>query len=160
MSSFVKHCHACQSTKPSKMPNPHIGNFPVPEKRFSHIHIDVCRPLPPSKGCKYLLMVVDRCTRYVDAIPMVEATTEACANALLHSWVSRHGVAAACTSDNGVEFVSKVWKVMQNKLGVQLNYTPLYSPQSNGLVERQNSTIKTSLKAALVKMGRIQRKLV
>ena len=153
MNTFVKNCHACQSTKPSKMPNPHIGHFPVPEKRFSHIHIDVCGPLPPSRGFKYLLMVVDRCTRYVDAIPMAEATTEACANALLHSWVSRHGVASACTSDNGVEFVSKVWKIMQAKLGVQLNYTPLYSPQSNGLVERQNSTLKTSLKAALVKMG-------
>ena len=84
---------------------------------------------------------------------MCEATTEACANAVLHSWVSRHGVASACTSDNGVEFVSKVWRTMSSKLGVQLNYTPLYSPKTNGLAERQNSTLKTSLKAALMKMG-------
>ena len=34
-----------------------------------------------------------------------------------------------------------------------MNYTPLYSPQSNGLVERQHATLKTSLKAALVDMG-------
>ena len=38
-------------------------------------------------------------------------------------------------------------------MGIKLNYTPLYSPQTNGLVERQNSTIKTSLKAALLQMG-------
>ena len=153
MGNYVKNCHECQSTKISKLKNPHVGHFPVPDKRFSHIHIDVCGPLPPSKGFKYLLMVVDRSTRYVDAIPMVEATSEACANALLHSWVSRHGVASVCTSDNGVEFVSRIWKIMQNKLGVQLKYTPLYTPQSNGLCERQNSTLKTSLKAALIKMG-------
>ena len=42
---------------------------------------------------------------------------------------------------------------MQEKLGIKLQYTPLYSPQTNGLCERQNSTIKTSLKAALIEMG-------
>ena len=34
-----------------------------------------------------------------------------------------------------------------------MNYTPLYSPQANGLIERQHSTLKTSLKAALIQMG-------
>ena len=42
---------------------------------------------------------------------------------------------------------------MSNKLGIKLSYTPTYSPQTNGLIERQNSTIKTSLKAALIQMG-------
>ena len=98
-------------------------------------------------------MIVDRTTRYVDAVPMTEATTLACADALLHSWVSRHGLSRHCTSDNGVEFVSEIWRIMQGKLGIKLNYTPLYTPQANGLCERQNSTIKTSLKAALVEMG-------
>ena len=151
--NYVRSCHACQSTKPSKLKEPQPGFFPVPQKRFSHIHIDVCGPLPPSRGYKYLLMVVDRTTRYVDAIPMIEASTNACADALLHSWVSRHGLSRHCTSDNGVEFVSAIWKRMQDKLGIKLHYTPLYSPQANGLCERQNSTIKTSLKAALIEMG-------
>ena len=34
-------------------------------------------------GFKYLLVVVDRTTRYVDAVPMSEASTQACADALL-----------------------------------------------------------------------------
>ena len=135
------------------MREPHVGHFPVPQRRFSHIHIDVCGPLPVSRGYKYLLSVICRNTRYVDAIPMTEATTQACADAFLHSWVSRHGLASVCTSDNGSEFVSEVWKKTQAKMGIQLNYTPLYSPQSNGLIERQHATIKTSLKAALVQMG-------
>ena len=98
-------------------------------------------------------MVVCRHTRFVDAIPMRTATTEECAEALLHSWISRHGVSSACTSDNGVEFVASLWKEMSKKLGIQLQYTPTYTPQANGLVERQNSTIKTSLKTALIQMG-------
>ena len=130
IAKYVKTCHPCQSTKVSKEKAPHIGQFPVPEKRFSHIHVDICGPLPVSKGYKYLLMIVDRFTRYVDAIPMVEATSEACADALLHGWVARHGVAHACTSDNGVEFVASIWQIMQKKLGVKLNYTSLYTPKN------------------------------
>ena len=149
----AKTCHACLSTKPSKMKAPHIGHFPVPQRRFSHIQVDICGPLPPSKGYKYLLSVICRSTRYVDAIPMKDATTESCADALLHSWVARHGVASACTSDNGVEFVSALWRAMQKKLGIELHYTPLYTPQANGLLERQHQTIKTSLKASLIQMG-------
>ena len=42
---------------------------------------------------------------------------------------------------------------MSNKLGIKLNYTPTYTPQANGLCERQNSTVKTALKAALIQMG-------
>ena len=50
---FVKTCHCCQSTKPSKLKSPHTGHFPDPQKRFSHIHIDVCGPLPESGGYKF-----------------------------------------------------------------------------------------------------------
>ena len=153
MSNYVATCHPCLSTKQNKLKTPHVGHFPVPKKRFSHIHVDICGPLPPSRGYKFLLTVVCRSTRFVDAIPMVDATTQSCAEALLHSWTARHGICAEMTSDNGVEFVSAVWKAMQAKLGVKLNFTPTYTPQANGLIERQHSTIKTSLKAAMVQMG-------
>ena len=84
---------------------------------------------------------------------MKEASSDACADALLHGWISRHGICSVCTSDNGSEFVSEVWKKMQAKLGIQMNYTSLYSPQTNGPIERQHSTLKTSLKAAMIQMG-------
>ena len=151
--NYVKTCSTCQKVKTKKAKNPHIGDFPVPQKRFSHIHVDVCGPLPESKGYKYLLSVICRTTRFWDAIPMKEASSMACAEALLHAWVSKFGLASHCTSDNGSEFVSNLWKSMGDKLNIKLHYTNLYSPQTNGLVERQHSTLKTSLKAALLDMG-------
>ena len=153
MNSLVEACHPCKSTKPSKAKEPNLGHFPVPQRRFSHIHVDVCGPLPPSRGHRFLLTVICRSTRFFDAIPMVNASTKDCADALLHHWTSKWGLSKFCTSDNGSEFVSQVWKSMQETLGVKLNYTSVYSPQTNGLIERQHSTLKTSLKAALVQMG-------
>ena len=143
IAEYVRSCHSCQSTKANKLKPPNFGEFPVPQKRFSHIHVDICGPLPPSRGYKYLLSVICRNTRFFDAIPMTEATSAACADALLHHWVSRHGLASVCTSDNGSEFVSDLWTKMQEKLGIKLQYTSLYSPHSNGLIERQHQTLKT-----------------
>ena len=150
---YVKTCHCCQSVKPNKQKPLNIGHFPVPQKRFSHIHVDVCGPLPVSRGHRLLLTVICRNTRYFDAIPMSEATSKSCAEALLHSWVSKFGLASHCTSDCGTEFVSALWKEMSSKLGIKLNFTPLYSPQTNGLIERQHSTLKNSIKAAMIQMG-------
>ena len=47
---YVTTCHTCQSTKSSKLKPPSKGEFPIPERRFSHIHVDICGPLPPSNG--------------------------------------------------------------------------------------------------------------
>ena len=44
---FVKSCHSCQSTKPNHV-YPKIGKFPLPDKRFQDVHVDVIGPLPTS----------------------------------------------------------------------------------------------------------------
>ena len=50
---YVQTCHCCQSNKPSKITPPHHGVFEVPDKRFTHCHLDIVGPLPPSEGYKY-----------------------------------------------------------------------------------------------------------
>ena len=57
---FVKTCHPCQLAKQSPTVNPGIGHFPVPDRRFEYIHIDIVGPLPESQGHRYLLSVLDR----------------------------------------------------------------------------------------------------
>ncbi|XP_066969149.1 uncharacterized protein [Macrobrachium rosenbergii] len=69
-----------------------VGEFPQPGRRFGHVHIDVIGPLPPSGGGRYLLTVVDRSTRWPESTPMQEATTSACAEPLLSSWISCFGI--------------------------------------------------------------------
>ena len=63
--NFIKTCHGCQSTTASKLKPPHIGKFEEPDQRFSHCHIDIVGPLPPSKGYKYILTIKDRFTRFL-----------------------------------------------------------------------------------------------
>ena len=45
----------------------------------------------------------------------------------------------------GREFVNEVHKVLHNMIGTEQRITSAFHPQSNGLWERQNRTIKDSL---------------
>ena len=91
VTKFVKECHPCQAVKPGRI-LPGMGAFPKADKRFANLHIDVVGPLPESHGFKYILTVLDRATKHYEAIPMKEATSEACCLAFLHGWIQRYGL--------------------------------------------------------------------
>ena len=114
---------------------------------------DIVGPLPKSNGFSYLFSIVDRVTRWAECIPLVAATADACAEAFIYGWAQRFGLPHAMSSDQGNTFVANLWKNLQKTLDVEVKFSPLYSPQSNGLIERQHRTIKESLKAALHSMG-------
>ena len=57
------------------------------------------------------------------------------------------------TSDRGSAFTSALWTDVQANLGVAIQYSPIYHPQTNGLVERSHQTLKTSIRARLTEMG-------
>ena len=135
------------------------GVFKVPDKRFSHVMVDIVGPLPDSYGYKYLLTAVDRTTRFVQAAPMTEASSQAAATAFLNSWVAFFGVPTVVTSDNGGSFTANLWKDMMSRLNIEVKYSALYHPQSVGLIERQHRSIKESLKASIEEMvGKHQNK--
>jgi len=57
----------------------------------------------------------------------------------------RHGCFEIQINDQGREFVNEVCKQLHELTGVEQRVTSAYHPQANGLVERQNRTIKNSL---------------
>ncbi len=98
--------------------------------------MDLVGPLPASKGFTYLFTIIDRTSRWPEAIPIAATTTVDCANALFQGWVSRFGVPAVITSDRGAQFTSSLWAALCSLLNIQHNQTTAYHPQSNGMVER------------------------
>ncbi|KAI0208299.1 hypothetical protein LSAT2_007008, partial [Lamellibrachia satsuma] len=106
-------------------------------------------PLPHSQGYNYLFTVVDRFTRWPEAIPMVNATAECCARALLDQWISRFGVPSTIISDRGRQFESNLWTELMTIMACTRVRTTSYHPQANGMVERFHRQLKSSLKSRL-----------
>ena len=82
VSQWVKECLACQQSKIQTHIRAHVSKITVPTKRFTHIHIDLVGTLPPSEGSPYLLTIIDRTTRWPEAIPNNNASTSECAKTL------------------------------------------------------------------------------
>ena len=119
---YVKCCNPCKKVKPGKKLMG-TGEFRVPDKRFSHVMVDIVGPLPPSYGYKFLLTAICRSSRFLQAIPLQEATASAAATAFLHHWVALMGVPSLVTSDNGASFIANLWKDMMSKLNVDIKYS-------------------------------------
>ena len=110
-------------------------------------------PLPPSKGYKYILTIKDRFTRFLQAVPLISPTSEAIAEAFMLHWTALFGLPSICTSDHGPNLTSGLFKGLQDQLGIKVDYSPIYYPQANGMVERAHQTLKNSIKASLIEMG-------
>ena len=103
------------------------------------IAMDIMGPFPKSRnGNKYILVVSDYFTRWVEAyaIPNQEATTVAVK--LIDSMFCRYSIPEQLHSDMGAQFESKIIQAISKLLGVNKTHTTPYHPQSDGLVERLN----------------------
>ena len=147
--TWARACIDCQRSKVHRHVKSDLGQFRLPSTRFSHVHVDLVGPLPYSGGFQYLLTIVDRHTRWPEAIPIRDISAEICANAFLNAWVSRFGVPSHLTSDRGGQFVSGIWTSLAEALGTDVHRTTAFHPQANGMVERFHRHLKSALTAKL-----------
>ena len=146
---WCRTCHPCQTSKVQRHVSAPLQQRQPPDRRFGSLHVDIVGPLPESEGMRYLFTIVDRYTRWPDAIPMREMKAEDCAKAFLRHWIAHYGVPGDLTSDRGRQFTSHLWQNLQKLLGISANVTTAYHPQANGMVERMHRQLKTALKARL-----------
>ena len=117
----------------------------MPDRRFSALHLDLVGPLPESEGCTYLLTIIDRYSRWLEAVPLSDMTAKSCARALIRHWISRYGVPDTIVTDQGRQFTSDLWNELTVILGIVKKRTTAYHPQANGMIERQHRTLKERL---------------
>ena len=126
ISTFVKQCHHCQRVKSTNTIVPKFSHRPVQDKRFKDLMIDVVGPLVASEGMKYILTVLDRTTRWIEAFLLPEATAQQCCMAFIRGLVQRFGLPKNATSDNGSTFVSNLWADLNAAIGIK-SITPLHT---------------------------------
>ena len=115
--NWAKCCVSCQQAKISRHVRAPPQRFEVPNHRFSHIHGDLVGPLPPSRGFTYLFTIVDRFTRWPEAIPLTDSNTTTCARALVNHWLAHFGIPMDISSDRGSQFTSRLWTALINQIG-------------------------------------------
>ena len=111
--------------------------------------MDIVGPLPESCGQRYLIPIIDRNTRWPEAISIPKLTTVECVQALVGGWISRFGIPEDISSDRGSQFTSALWTEVAKRLGVKVHRTTAFHPQTNEMVERFHRSLEAALKARL-----------
>lgn len=94
---------------------------------------------------RYVVVAVCYFSKWCEARPLKDKTAESVAKFIYDEIICRHGCPSIQISDQGREFVNKLSEELFKMTGTQQRVTSPYHPQANGLVERLNRTLKTSL---------------
>ena len=98
---WAKQCTDCQKAKVQRHVRAPWGPYPTPIHRFEHVNIDFVGFLPSSQGPRFLLTMVDRFTRWPEAVSIMDATTLSCSRAFISHWVARFGIQSGVPKPGG-----------------------------------------------------------
>ena len=113
---------------------------------MERIAMDILGPLPTSdSGNKYILIVSDYFTRWVEAYPIPDQEAHTIADVLTKQFICRFGVPLLIHTDQGRNFESKLMADVCGLLDIKKTRTTAYHPQSDGMVERFNQTSEAQL---------------
>ena len=145
---WCKTCVECQATKVTRYNRPRIGFYPGKSDRFQYVHMDLVGPLKTtSEDNRYILTAKDRGTGFLVTAPIKNKKAETVRNAFVQAWCSVFGVPQVVVTDNGKEFKNAILNNAFEQLGIDHHFVPVYSPSSNGYIERQHRTINVALRA-------------
>ena len=151
---FVRACLTCQRIKPDRRGEQGLYRaLPLPTRKWQSICIDWVLGLPVIvRNGQYfnaILTVTDRATRMVHLIPTSKSeNAHDTANLLLWNVVQLHGLPRSIISDRDPRLTSEFWQELCRLLGTRHMPSTAYHPQTNGLAERTNQTMKQLLRAA------------
>ena len=107
-------------------------------------------PLTP-RGNRYILTIIDCFTRYAVAVPLVDQSAEVVIAAVLNHYITVYGTPRRILTDQGRNFESDQFAKFCVLFRIAKIRTTAYRPQSNGICERFNQTLKNSLVKILSK---------
>jgi transposase InsO family protein len=145
---IVDQCAGCQAMKPSKKGLLHTGTRVWGRAPGRSWEVDFTEVKPERYGYKYLLVLIDTFSGWVEAFPTKQETAQVVAKVLLD------GIPETLGSNNGLAFISNVLQGLAQAVGTNWKLHCEYNPQSSGQVERMNRTLKETLSKLAMETGR------
>ncbi|XP_065041591.1 uncharacterized protein LOC135675241 [Musa acuminata AAA Group] len=140
--SYVQQCQPCQQHarlqhQPVVPLNPMEIAWP-----FAQWGLDLLGPFPPASGQRRFLIVgVDYFTKWVEAEPLASITEKQVQSFTWKNIITRFWIPRSIITDNGVQFNNAKFKAYCSSYGIQLKFSSMARPQTNGQAEVMNQAI-------------------
>ena len=143
--TWLRSCAVCQRTKGSRK-----GRYPLAQELagapLDRCAIDVSGPWPVTTNQNmWILVLQDYYSKWLEVWPLPNHQAETVAVKLVE-FMARYGCIRKLHSDRGGEFESYLIAAICKIWDIDKTRTTSYYPQSDGMVERANRTIKQILK--------------
>lgn len=145
---FVAACSICQQAKSEHVKYPGLlQSLPVPDHAWQIVSLDFIEGLPKSATFNYILVVVDKFSKYSHFVPLAHPFTAMdVAEAYMQFIHKLHGLPQSLISDRDRIFTSTLWTTLFRLAGTQLRMSSSYHPQTDGQTERVNQCLETFLR--------------
>ncbi len=136
--TFCRSCLVCASRKGGRRTfRPPLAPIPVGDR----VAVDILQlPLTANGNC-YVAVFMDYLTKWPEAFAIPDQKAETIAKLFVEHVICRHGIPEVLLSDRGANFLSSLIQEVCSLLGVKKINTSGYHPQTDGLVEKFNSTL-------------------
>ena len=124
-----------------------FGHFNSPDLPMEFMCMDLVGPIhpPSSRGNNYILTVIDMFTGFMMAVPIPNKNSEMICDAYRDHIYCTFGGSSRILTDNGSKFKNKEMQQVCEILLAKHIFSPVYTPQSNGCLERWHRFFKACI---------------
>ncbi len=155
---FISVCSICQRAKSDcKQPKAPLLPLIVPDAPMQFVSIDLATLPQDTEGYRYILLIGDIFSKYIEAVPLTNQSASTVTNAFFHSWVLKHGCPSYLLSDQGSNVDGQTIKELCTLFNIDKRRSSAYHSQGNGFAERNIRNIREVFRTTLLDRG-IQQK--
>jgi len=142
--SYVASCATCQRRKgtPHRAP---LAAAPEVSAPFEKVSADLVDCGLSTAGYRYILVLIDHLTRFLQLIPVPSKEAEVVAEAYINDFLTIFGPPRLLQTDGGCEFTNRLFTQVCSIVKTKTHLTIACHPQANGMVERSNKVVKEAL---------------
>jgi len=145
---YIKSCFRCNQNNPVRRKPPgHLKPIEPPDGVWQLLAMDFHGPISPTsqRGNKYIISLTDVLSKFVIAKAVRDCTADTAARFLQEEVICKYGTPKCILTDNGTHFTSNMMNQLFKRLGIVHLYSTPYHPQTNGQIERFNSTMDSKI---------------
>jgi transposase InsO family protein len=148
--NYVKSCIPCAQHNPRRQKTPgKLRPIKPPEGVWQLVAMDFHGPINPTsqRGNKYIISLTDILSKFVVTKAVKDNSAQTAVRFLKEDIISKFGTPRCILTDNGTHFTSSVTNELIKQIGATHLYSTPYHPETNGQVERYNSTMDAKIAA-------------
>ncbi|CAF3398661.1 unnamed protein product [Rotaria sp. Silwood2] len=150
INNYIKSCILCAQFNPRRQKNPGtLRPIKAPDGVWQLVSMDFHGPITPTsqRGNKYIISLTDVLSKFVVTKAVRDNTAQTVVRFLKEDIISKFGTPKCILTDNGTHFTSTLMNELIKQIGTTHLYSTPYHPQTNGQVERYNSTMDAKIAA-------------